>query len=260
MNIEKYFKDLTKELESLKDRVRQYVDGPNWLSDGEWKESVIRTILRRHLPSNIGVGRGYVVSTEQSSTQIDVLLYDKSKPILFQDGDFIIITRDTVRGVIEVKTKIERLGKLKDAINKLSDIVQFINPTLASHNIKKQFFGLFSYETPDFDTDNVLTAVQDCVKSQHRRLVNCISLGMHYFARFWHYEPDTPGLYSYDTWHDYQLKNKAPAYFIHNVIDHLCPQWADENIKVWYPEDGKENYKLSEMHLSPNHPGFKKNC
>lgn len=254
MNIEKYFKDLTKELESLKDRVRHYIEDAHWLSDGEWKESVIRTVLRRHLPSNIGIGRGFVVSVEQSSTQIDVLLYDKSKPILFQDGDFIIITRDTVRGVIEVKTKIERPSKLKDAINKLSDIVQFINPTLNSHNIEKQFFGLFSYETLGFDTDNVLTTVQDCVKGEYRRLVNCISLGNDYFARFWDYEPGTAAIDSYDTWHDYKLKNNAPAYFIHNVIDHLCPQWADENIKVWYPENGKENYKLSEIHLFPSHP------
>lgn len=260
MNIEKYFINLTKELESLKDRVRHYIDDSHWLSDGEWKESVIRTILRRHLPSNIGVGRGFVVSTEQSSTQIDVLLYDKSKPILFQDGDFIIITRDTVRGIIEVKTKIRQKKDLEKAINKLSDIVQFINPTLASHNIEQQFFGLFSYEKPNFNVNEVLGTIQDCVKGQDQRIANCISLGKDYFARFWHYEPDTPGLYSYDTWHDYQLKNKAPAYFIHNVIDHLCPQWADENIKVWYPEDGKENYKLSEMHLIPNHPGFNKNC
>ena len=254
MNIGNYYKNLTEELYSLKDRIRNYIGTSHCPSDGEWKESVIRTILRRHLPSNIGVGRGFIVSREQSSTQIDVLLYDKSKPILFQDGDFIIITRDTARGVIEVKTKIRQTRDLEEAINKLSDIVQFINPTLASHNIEKQFFGLFSYETPDFDTDNVLTVVQDCVKGQDQRIVNCISLGKDYFARFWHDEPGTPGIDSYDTWHDYKLRNKAPAYFIHNVIDHLCPQWADENIKVWYPENGKENYKLSEIHLFPNHP------
>jgi hypothetical protein len=255
MNIEKYFKDLTKELEALKNRVRHYIDDRHWLSDGEWKESVIRTILRRHLPSNIGVGRGYVVSTEQSSTQIDVLLYDKTKPILFQDGDFIIITRDAVRGVIEVKTIIERPGKLKDAINKLSEIAQLIDPEPGCNYYKERFFGLFSYESPSFNTDNVLKTVQDCVNGQSQRIVNCISLGQDYFVRYWSTDPNSSaGFHGYNKWHSYQLENKAPAYFIHNVVDHLCPQWSNENINVWFPEDGKENHKLSEIHLSPNYP------
>lgn len=107
MNIENYFKNLTIELESLKDRVRLYIEDAHWQSDGEWKESVLRTTLKRHLPKNVGVGRGFIVNFEQATTQIDILLYDNSKPILFQDGDFIIITPDSAKGVIEVKTKIK---------------------------------------------------------------------------------------------------------------------------------------------------------
>jgi len=256
MDIENYFKSLTKELTSLKDRVRHYIEGAHWLSDGEWKESVIRSILRRHLPDNIGVGRGFIVNATHSSTQIDVLLYDKTKPVLFQDGDFIIITRDAVRGAIEVKTKIRQQSDLQIAINKLCDIVQFTNPTLNSCNYNDHFFGLFAYENPGIDTDKVLGIVQNCVNSEHRRIVNCISLGNNYFARFWTYEPFSSGVEQYLTWHDYKLKNKAPAYFIHNVIDHLCPQWANVNIDIWYPKDGKVDHLLSKKHLYPDHPGF----
>ena len=122
MNINQYFKTLTDELISLKDRVRYYIDDANWQADGEWKESVIRSILKRHLPSHIGVGRGFVVNTHQASTQIDVLLYDKSKPILFQDGDFVLITPDSVKGAIEVKTKLWQSEKLKDALSKLAHV------------------------------------------------------------------------------------------------------------------------------------------
>ena len=57
MNINQYFKNLTDELTSLKDRIRHYIEDAHWQSDGEWKESVLRTILRRHLPKNIGIGR-----------------------------------------------------------------------------------------------------------------------------------------------------------------------------------------------------------
>jgi hypothetical protein len=74
MNIENYFKNLTTELESLKNRVRYYIEDAQWQSDGEWKESVLRTILKRHLPKNIGVGRGFIVNVEQATTQIDILI------------------------------------------------------------------------------------------------------------------------------------------------------------------------------------------
>jgi hypothetical protein len=128
MNIDSYFKDLTNEIESLKDRVRHYIDDAHWLSDGEWKESVLRTILRRHLPNDIGVGRGSIVDVGETSTQIDVLLYDRAKPILFQDGDFVIVTADTVKGVVEVKTKLRGQQHLRDALNALSEIAEFTNP------------------------------------------------------------------------------------------------------------------------------------
>ncbi len=243
MDIEKYFINLTNELSALKDRVRHYIDDAHWLSDGEWKESVIRTILTRHLPNNIGVGRGFIVTPEKSSTQIDILLYDKTKPILFQDGDFVIITPDTVKGVIEVKTRFNDRTAFKNALNKLSEINQFLNPT-ASYD-SNLFLGLFSYENSSFNTNTVLEDLQKCVNGQHQRTINCISLGESFFVRFWPKDPNTPGLDNYMHWHSYNLENKAPAYFVHNVVDHLCPLWASVNNNVWYPEEGKENYKLS---------------
>ncbi|MBN2845549.1 MAG: hypothetical protein JXQ25_06135 [Deltaproteobacteria bacterium] len=247
MDIENYFKNLTTELESLKDRVRLYIEDAHWQSDGEWKESVLRTVLKRHLPQNIGVGRGFIVNVEYASTQIDILLYDNSKPILFQDGDFVIITPDTAKGVIEVKTKLWQQGDLRNAINKISEIAQFINSTNAYG--KDQFFGLFSYEDAEFNTDSVLGILQECVNGQRQRIVNCISIGSNYFVRFW---PNR--LFGqFPKWHSYQLENKAPAYFIHNVIDHLYPKWTSDNNDVWYPENGKENYQIGEIDLPLPH-------
>ncbi|MGD0275836.1 MAG: DUF6602 domain-containing protein [Syntrophales bacterium] len=249
MNVEEYFKDLTNELSSLKDRVRHYIDQEHWLSDGEWKESVIRTILRRHLPSNIGVGRGFILNIERASTQIDVLLYDKLKPILFQDGDFIIITPDVARGVIEIKTKIWNKRDLRKALNKLCDISQFVQPTIPFN--EKRFFGLFAYELSTSVKNSVLDILHDCVNTQHQRIINCISLGNDFFVRYWQYAPisSVNDKYYNQKWHSYHLKNKAPAYFIHNVVDHLCPQWASDNNDIWYPEQGKESYKISEKFL-----------
>lgn len=247
MNINQYFKTLTDELISLRDRVRYYIDDANWQSDGEWKESVIRAILKRHLPDNIGVGRGFVVNIQQASTQIDVLLYDKSKPTLFQDGDFVLITPDSVKGVIEIKTKIWHKNELREALNKLSDISQLILPTVPYNEAR--FFGLFSYEAPNFNTNHVLEILHDCVNGELRRIINCLSFGKDFFVRYWPSQPNSADFQNYKKWHSYNLENRAPAYFIHNVIDHLLPAWTIANNEVWYPENGKENYKIDDKFL-----------
>lgn len=247
MDIENYFKDLTKELEALKNRVRHYIHDAHWLSDGEWKESVLRTILKRHLPSNIGVGRGFVVKAEQSSTQIDVLLYDNTKPILFQDGDFVIVTTDSVLGVIEVKTRLKRAETLREAVNSVCEIAEFVNPS--SNYGKNQFFGVFCYEEPGFDTDRALDIVQECVGGISSRVINSAAFGKDYFIRYWPGPPNSPFNQGHCKWHAYHLENKAPAYFVHNVIDHLCPEWAGQNNDVWYPETGKESHKVGEKLL-----------
>ncbi|MFZ5994664.1 MAG: DUF6602 domain-containing protein [Thermodesulfobacteriota bacterium] len=247
MDAENYFKDLTNELEALKSRVRHYIHDAHWLSDGEWKESVLRTVLRRHLPGSIGVGRGFIINAEASSTQIDILLYDNTKPILFRDGDFVIITPDAAKGVIEVKTKLWKSDDLRKAINTVSEIAVLVNP--AGSYGKNQFYGLFSYEEADFTTDTVLDIIQECVGGQPIRVINCASFGKDIFVRYWPGPPDSPFNSGHYKWHAYRLENKAPAYFIHNVIDHLYPEWAGQNNEVWYPETGKENYIIAERFL-----------
>jgi len=244
MDIENYFKDLTTELEALKNRVRHYIHGTHWQTDGEWKESVLRTVLKRHLPSNIGVGRGFIVKEELSSTQIDILLYDNAKPILFRDGDFVIITSDAVKGAIEVKTKLSQLSKLRCAVKKLSEIAEFVNP-ISSYE-KNQFYGIYYYESPGFKTDKVLNIIQKCVGGRSQRAINCVSFGKDYFVRYWKKDyfsryypnlPNDPEIQGHDEWwYAYRLENKAPAYFIYNVIEHLCPEWAGQNKDLWYPE------------------------
>src|SRR5262245_16534154 len=95
-----YHKSLTDELHSLKNRIRDIVR--HWPTDGEQKEVALRTVLRRHLPESIIVGRGFIVTRDQASTQIDLLIVDGNAPTLFKDGDLMIVTPDAVRAIIEV--------------------------------------------------------------------------------------------------------------------------------------------------------------
>ncbi len=101
-----YFRSISSELNALKDRMQYFVRDQHWLTVGEGKELILRTMLRRHLPGSVQVGRGFVIDDGWRSTQIDILLYDNTKPVLYRDGDLVFVTPDAVRGIIEVKAAV----------------------------------------------------------------------------------------------------------------------------------------------------------
>ena len=236
-----YFRSITKELNALRDRVRHFIHDRHWLSDGEWKESVVRAVLRRNLPKTFGVGSGFVVTEDGPSTQVDILIYDNTKPILFQDGDFVIVTSDLVHAIIEVKTRVTK-ADLLGCLEKLA--------TLHSHAAKsalcQPFVGLFAYENQDCDYDDVLSALKETVGNIQRRNIHAICLGEDLFCRFWYCPPETPTRPN-QLWRVYELKEMAPAYFVHNVIESLCARSIIDNSFLWYPKSGKEEHSRGEQ-------------
>ena len=124
MDLVQYFQSLTYECEVLKDRVRHLIDNAHWPTDGEWKESVLRSMIRRSAPESVTVGRGFVVHQEGCSSQIDVLIYDNSMPILYKDGDLVFITPSACRGIVEVKSN-TTLPAFRKAAVKLADNAEF---------------------------------------------------------------------------------------------------------------------------------------
>ena len=74
-----YFQSLSQELHSLKSRVWSFIRDRHWQTDGEWKESVVRAVLRRHLPKSGQIGRGFVITNDDPSNQIDILIYDSTR-------------------------------------------------------------------------------------------------------------------------------------------------------------------------------------
>jgi hypothetical protein len=239
-----YFRSITLEFQALKDRVRHFIRDQHWLTDGEWKESVLRSVLRRHLPQNIGVGKGFVITKDGPSSQIDILLFDRTKPLLYHDGDLVIITPDLCLGIIEVKT---RLGatKLNEAIQKLSDCRDFVTRSAQT----RPFSGLFSFEHEGEDFQSLLGNIKVAATGSTRRVVSCVSLGTSLFTRFWWAAPERPNRQA-DIIRAYKLQDLAPAYFVHNVIEALCPHSVLENNYIWYPAQGKESYLLGELALN----------
>jgi hypothetical protein len=242
MDNESYFRSITAEVDSLKNRIRNFVQ--HWPTDGEWKESVLRSILRRHLSKTIGVGKGFVVGENRVSTQQDILFYDTSKPILYQEGDLLILTPDAALGAIEVKTNPSQT-QMREALIKLADTAELI-----SHVLRKTptFFGLFAYEGA-LDTDTTLMDVQAAVRKNEWRMINCLSVGSSFFIRYWEHDPTATTSRLYKRWHSYDLPDKSPAYFIFNVVEHLCPTSVLGVDELWFPKEGKEPRKTGEISL-----------
>src|SRR5689334_2544349 len=114
------------------------IEDQHWPTDGEWKESVLRNMIRRSAPETITVGRGFVVSHVGSTSQIDVLLYDNTYPALYRDGDLVFVTPDACRGIVEVKTRVT-LPSFRDAVGKLAENGHFIR---RSNSTRPLFAGL----------------------------------------------------------------------------------------------------------------------
>ncbi len=248
MNIREYFESLTNELHSLKNRIRNFIDSNHPLSDGEWKESVLRSLIRRHLPANIEVGRGFIVKTESPSKQVDILFYDNSKPVLFRDGDLLFITPDATKGIIEVKTRINDISNLRNVLRKLAGNLKFVLESRGIETSNKFFCGLFVYET-NFNgshTTQILELVKEISENNPLQIINHICLGKNIFVKYWDYSPENLSD-NYNKWHLYQLDNLAPGYFINNIVDAFSKLSVGINQRVWFPVQGKEGNKLGEI-------------
>jgi hypothetical protein len=126
------------------------------------------------MPKTVEIGRGFVITDENPTTQIDILIYDGTKPVLFQDGDLVFVTPDAVLGIIEVKSSIDNTG-IRDALKKLCNNSQLVRGKSSS----KKVFGLFIYEdrcTQDIIMP-VLLELQQTVNEIPNRIVDYICLG-----------------------------------------------------------------------------------
>ena len=239
----------------LKDRVRNFIAGDHWLTDGEWKESVLRSMIKRSISQSFAVGIGFIVKKEVSSGQIDILIYDSSRPVLYQDDDLVFIPPISCRGIIEVKSNVKK-NALKGILTKLANKSQFVLDTEPKLDL---FVGLFSYDTnyAEGDSNKILNALQKSADENSKRIVNHVCLGKSIFAKYWKKNPINGHVKDYKSWHTYKLKDKAIGYFLHNLMSHAANKKLIGNENVWFPEDGKEangkeSRKLGDITLLKN--------
>ena len=240
MDVQSYFESVGLEFRALKHRVRQLIARAQWQTDGEWKESVLRQVLRRHLPATAVVGRGFVVTSDSATTQLDVLIHDGSKPVLFRDGDLAFVTPDAVLGIIEVKSRIgpAELGAAAESIARNIELVRL-------HPNSRAFSGVFAFEADSDNFQLYLERVAAVATNWNQRL-DFAAIGESLFLKYWHFDPET-GRRKYQHWRAYQMPGLAPGYLIHNVVDSVCPDSVEPNTEVWFPAAGKEQYRAGSI-------------
>jgi hypothetical protein len=237
---ETYFQSIHTELLSLKNRVREVTSDPHWLTDGEWKESVLRTILRRHLPATVSVGRGFIIGPKYRSTQIDLLLYHSSKPVLFRDGDLVFVTPEAVAGVIEVKTTLT-MDNLAKALDKMAVIGELIRPYFAP-------LGMFAYES-DVAVEKILPEMKRAANGTSRHGCEFFCAGSDCYVE-WFELGETRNAYNPDTWKRHSMKDMAAGYFLHKVVratSLASRRCEDPDAEMWFPEKPLSSYFVEEI-------------
>jgi hypothetical protein len=253
-NYSAFHKSVSEELYSVKDRIRNLVE--HWPTDGESKEIALRSVLRRHLPESVILGRGFVVTPSETSTQIDILIVDASKPALFKDGDLLIVTPDAVKGIVEVKSELGSENDVKDAATKLAKIKSMcFNNSIEDEN--KVWAGMFVFSdtqnNANFNiTKRLLGGLYEAYKVSPTP-INCISFGKNLFLRHWNDGSILSNSVMGSVYHSYNLQDVSPSYFMGNLIDSISSVGNSSSGFAWFPKQGgKEQYRTH--YLSPNEP------
>ena len=252
LNIREYHESISKELDIIKNRVRNLVQ--NWSEDGRYKEAILKNIIKRFLPKKYEIGTGFVVKKEdrqdnhKASGQIDLIIYDTHYPVLFSEGDFVIITPEAVRGIIEVKTRLRNRSSLSEAIRKSCKIGKFIFK--GKKNKNPIFNGIFSYEgfenTNRNNCQNIVNLIKNILyefmnedNEAKNYVVNHISLNRDIFIKSWQFENKLS---------IYKLRNLSFSYFISNLIYYITDEPIIHERDMWFPIN-KENYDLCSVYI-----------
>jgi hypothetical protein len=119
------------------DWLAQLIGSAHEPSLGQYKENLLRKVIREFIPKRYEVGSGFVLfptqhlskvgevlsdgeifsSLHDISTQLDIIIYDSYNfPVVFRDENFVIVRPESVRTIIEVKGSLDK-GCIKETLS-----------------------------------------------------------------------------------------------------------------------------------------------
>ena len=189
------------------------------------------------MPESFLIGRGFIVSEDETSSQLDILVIDSSKPTLFKDDSLFIVTPDAVRAIVEVKTSLTNTADYNECAVKLAKAA-----SMCTLNDKNEVWtGIFSFEQ-ELQTPDLILEGLDVANKKHRVQINCVAYGRNRFVRYWpkgHSEPgDAPKERRRNRWRCYDLYDLSPAYFVANLVDSIAKLDDKYSSFAWFPIPG----------------------
>lgn len=242
----KFFESINKELMAIKDRLTGLIGDANRGENGRYREEILKSTISKFLPKKYCMGTGFVINHKKEiSTQIDIIIYDNTFPVLFSERDFVVVLADSVKAIIEVKSSIRNTTELIKAIKKSEENGKKIRINFPLN--EKIFNGIFSYESNlSFQTiEKSLKPFFDLTDCDIFGKVSNISLGNKTFLHVWWSQKP----YSLK---GYELNDLSFAYFISNLLTSLDPNRILANESLFFPFKSKTPYERFSI---PQPPG-----
>lgn len=170
--MEKYFKSLSKQLALDEQLVKEFF-ATHRGEDGRNKEAIFANFLKKYLPARFSCGTGFIKSKDNIiSNQQDVIIYDSLATVkLFPDLPSSIFLLETIAGVIEIKTKLDK-SDLEKTILKMKKIKEMEPVELKVFNnpgISKPLCCIFAFDSTDLkDLKTVLHEKSNNIKLENR--------------------------------------------------------------------------------------------
>lgn len=146
---EKFLSSYNAELLSKVSRLDELIGRDHWLSVGNHKESILRSLISNILPRKYEVSTGFILDSDREgkllkSKQIDIIIWDSSHyaPI-FRDGDFVIIPPEACSAVVEVKGKLTS-KELQSGLLNIDSLIKFCLTAYPIHNYIRKY--IFAYD------------------------------------------------------------------------------------------------------------------
>ncbi|PVY40901.1 DUF6602 domain-containing protein [Pontibacter virosus] len=134
------------------------------LTKGEEREDPLIEFFKDNLPNTYSVVKGEVVDKRNnSSQQMDVMIYDNARNIPFYSGGHFILPAEALLASIEIKSKLtqEETRKILKSVNTLKALKPFGQPVDISKRQRtveekvtcRYFHTVFAYDTDLADSD-----------------------------------------------------------------------------------------------------------
>lgn len=137
------------------DLLTQILQDAHYPSLGAYKENLLADLIKEYIPQKYEVGTGFVLFVHDASEekqskpgfdrlnmgshtvskQCDIIIYDSSSvPLVFKDGNFVVVRPESVKAIIEVKSSANK----KEIDKILSGFLDFGNKWIACQKFYKE--------------------------------------------------------------------------------------------------------------------------